>query len=72
MKKHMTNEQEFDILKMVMDKFLWVGTLIMIFGFYNMIARVGDFWYGFAALVAGAIVMFLFTWILVKEYHHMA
>ncbi len=67
----MTKDQEFDIMKLVFDKFLWVGTFIMGYGFYKMINMTIDFWYGFALIVAGAIVMFLFMWLLVKEYHFM-
>ncbi|NQU98826.1 hypothetical protein HQ533_05125 [Candidatus Woesearchaeota archaeon] len=71
MKKHMSKEQEFDIMKLVLDKFLWIGVIIMGFGFYKIITLSQDFWYGFSVLIAGAVVMFLFTWLLVKEYHFM-
>lgn len=71
MKKHMSKEQEFEIMKLVLDKFLWIGVIIMGFGFYKLITLTTDFWYGFSVLVAGAIVMFLFMWLLLKEYHHM-
>lgn len=67
----MSKEQEFDIMKLVLDKFLWIGVIIMGFGFYKIITLSQDFWYGFSVLIAGAVVMFLFTWLLVKEYHFM-
>lgn len=71
MKKHMSKDQEFEIMKLVLDKFLWIGTFIMVFGFYKLISVVDNFWYGFSVLVAGAVVLFLFMWLLVKEYHFM-
>ncbi|MBU0472504.1 MAG: hypothetical protein KKF89_06355 [Nanoarchaeota archaeon] len=71
MKKHMTKDQEFEIMKLVLDKFLWIGIVMMAFGFYKLISLSADFWYGFSVLIGGAIVMFLFTWLLVKEYHFM-
>jgi hypothetical protein len=71
MKKHMSKDQEFEIMKLVLDKFLWIGTFIMGYGFYKLISMSADFWFGFSVLVAGAIVMFLFMWLLVKEYHFM-
>ncbi|MBC8494526.1 hypothetical protein H8D36_00050 [archaeon] len=71
MKKRLTNQQEFEIMKLVLDKFLWIGVIIMAFGFYKLISISTNFWYGFSILIAGAIVMFLFTWLLVKEYHFM-
>ncbi|MFC2134061.1 hypothetical protein ACFLTH_05535 [Bacteroidota bacterium] len=71
MKKHMSKDQEFEIMKLVLDKFLWIGVFIMAFGFYQLISMVDSFWYGFSILVAGAVVMFLFMWLIVKEYHFM-
>ncbi|MFH1769943.1 MAG: hypothetical protein ABH828_00100 [archaeon] len=71
MKKHMTKDQEFDIMKLVLDKFLWIGVFIMGFGFYKLMAVSTEFWYWFSVLIAGAAVMFLFMWLLVKEYHFM-
>lgn len=67
----MSKDQEFEIMKLVLDKFLWIGVFIMMFGFYQLIFITENFWYGFSVLVAGAIVLFLFTWLLVKEYHFM-
>jgi len=67
----MSKDQEFEIMKLVFDKFLWVGTFIMGYGFYKMITTATDFWYGISIIIAGAIVMFLFLWLLVKEYHYM-
>jgi len=68
----MSKDQEFEIMKMVFDKFLWVGTFVMGFGFYKLITMTIDLWYGFSIMIAGAIIMFLFMWLIVKEYHFMA
>jgi|TARA_B100000315_G_C14133018_1_gene387742 hypothetical protein len=64
----MSNEQEFQIMKLVFDKFLWVGTLTMLYGFYKLVTLSINPWYGLSIIIAGAIMMFLFMWILVKEY----
>ncbi|MBU0667411.1 MAG: hypothetical protein ABIC91_04535 [Nanoarchaeota archaeon] len=69
MKKHMSKDQEFEMLKLVLDKFLWLGVILMAFGFYKLINMTADFWFGFAILVGGGVVMFLFMWILIREYH---
>ncbi|MFH1590122.1 MAG: hypothetical protein ABIB43_06155 [archaeon] len=71
MKRHMTKDQEFDIMKMVLDKFLWVGTFIMVYAFYKMITLSVDLVYGLAIMVSGVIILLLFMWLLVKEYHFM-
>ena len=67
MKRRLTEQQEFEIMKIVLDKFLWLGFGIMAYGLYLMfsepIIQVGLAW-----IIAGALILLLFTWIVVKEY----
>ena len=66
MKKRLSEAQEFDILKLVLDKFLWLGFGIMAYGLYQMYnstIQVGLSW-----IIAGAVILLIFTWIIVKEY----
>lgn len=67
MKHRMTEEQEFEILKMVLDKFLWIGFIVMGWGLF-VIVRDAMLSPGVWYLVAGAVVLVLFMIILVKEY----
>jgi hypothetical protein len=70
MKRVITKQEEFEIMKLVLDKFLWLGMLIMAYGFYRIVALNESFWYGFTVLAAGALILLLFMWILVKEYNY--
>jgi len=66
MKRRLSEAHEFEIMKLVLDKFLWLGFGIMAFGLYKMFydtLQTGLTW-----IVAGAIILFLFTWIIVKQY----
>ena len=36
MKKRLTPSEEFEIMKLVLDKFLWLGVIIMAFGLYKI------------------------------------
>ena len=66
MKRRLSEQQEFEIMKLVLDKFLWIGFGIMAFGLYEMYTvaiPIGLTW-----MVAGAIILLLFTWIITKEY----
>jgi hypothetical protein len=66
MKKRLTAQQEFDIMKLVLDKFLWLGFVVMTYGLYQMFAvgiPIGLTW-----IVSGAIILILFMVIIVKEY----
>ncbi|MBI2146133.1 hypothetical protein HYU22_02225 [Candidatus Woesearchaeota archaeon] len=66
-KKRMTEDQEFQIMKLVLDKFLWLGFIIMGWGMYQSLSQssvLAGIWY----MVAGAVVLLLFVIIIVKEY----
>lgn len=69
MKKRLTESQEFEIMKLVLDKFLWLGFGIMAYGLYRLIAGGADsFISGFSYIIGGAIVLVLFMIIIIKEY----
>ena len=63
----MTEEQEFEIMKLVLDKFLWLGFIVMGWGMYTAIQDstiLPGLWY----MIAGAVLLILFMVIIVKEY----
>ena len=67
MKKRMTEQQEFEIMKLVLDKFLWLGLIIMVFGIYKMVTQqliVEGFYY----IIGGAVALLVFLILIVKEY----
>lgn len=68
-KKRLTKEQEFEILKLVIDKFLWLGFGVMAYGLYIAISvglpRLID---SLVIIASGAIILILLINILVKEY----
>ncbi len=65
-KRRLAGHEEFDIMKMVLDKFLWLGTALMGWGLYRSIAV--DYTDGIWFIFAGAVVMLIFTWIIVREF----
>ncbi|MEK6901818.1 MAG: hypothetical protein AABX37_05720 [Nanoarchaeota archaeon] len=66
-KKRLSKEQEFDILKLVLDKFLWLGFIVMGWGMYVTI-RDTTFLPGLWYMLAGAVLLFLFLILIVREY----
>jgi hypothetical protein len=66
-KKRMTLEQEFEILKLVLDKYLWLGTGVMVFGLYKIVIDPNIF-QGIALILTGTVLLGLFLWIIVREY----
>lgn len=68
-KRHLTNAQEFEIMKVVLDKFLLLGVFIMAIGMYMIVNNAQNFAMSFAVLAVGLIVFIIFAMILVKEYN---
>lgn len=66
-KKRMTAEQEFQVLKLVLDKYLWLGTGIMAFGLYKLIVDM-NMAQGISMIISGTVLLLLFVWLIVKEY----
>ncbi len=66
MKKRLTQQQEFEVMKLVLDKFLWVATLIMLYGLY--VCFTANLTTGLTWIVIGAVVFILFMILVVKEY----
>jgi hypothetical protein len=66
MKKRLTDQQEFEIMKLVLDKFLWIGTVVMMFGLWLIIQS--QIMNGIAVMAIGVIVLLIFLCMIVKEY----
>ena len=68
-KKQLSIQQEFEIMKLVLDKFLWLGFIVMAYGMWTFFTK------GFdepatsiSLLVTGAIILLIFMILIVKEY----
>lgn len=78
MKRRLSREQEFDILKLVLDKYLWLGTLVMVFGLYKIFtAGEGSFLISGAAegviwILGGSVVFFILLYVIIREYEFIA
>ena len=66
-KKRLTQQQEFEIMKLVLDKFLWVAMIVVGYGAY--LGLIQDEWgLGISWAIAGFIVLILFLVLIVREY----
>ncbi len=69
MKKRLTQQQEFEIMKLVLDKFLWIGFIVMAYGVFILFNQgLEAITTAVALLAAGAIILVLFMILIVKEY----
>ena len=68
-KRQLTHDQEFEIMKLVLDKFLWVGLAVMVYGIYKLVVGgMAALLEGIGFVAVGAIVLMLFMALLVKEF----
>ncbi len=65
-KRKLSQDEEFEVMKLVLDKILWLGFVIMGFGLY--ISFTGDLNTGVYYLIAGAVFLIIFAWFVVKEF----
>ena len=66
-KKRLSEAQEFEILKLVLDKFLWLGFIVMGWGMYLSITA-ESLLEGVWHMIAGAVLLLIFLVLIVKEY----
>jgi uncharacterized membrane protein len=71
-KKILTQQQEFEVMKLVLDKFLWLGFGVMAYGFYKLATGyMINVMSNLAFVLVGAVVLALFVFILIREYEFM-
>ena len=70
-KKKLTRQEEFEILKLVLDKFLWVGFAIMLYGLYRTLTE-SSLSMGLWIMAGGALILVLLMVLLVREYEIVA
>ncbi|USN45463.1 MAG: hypothetical protein H6502_05435 [Candidatus Woesearchaeota archaeon] len=68
-KRHLTHAEEFDILKIVLNKFLVVAVGIILIGFYKLVDMSVSFKFGISIILIGIVLLLLFTLLLVKEFN---
>lgn len=68
-KKQLTRDQEFEIMKIVLDKFLLLGVAIMAIGIYLIVNSSHDLAMSFAVLSAGLLVIIIFGMLIIREYN---
>ncbi len=69
-KRALSKNEEFEILKIVADKFLLFSVFILAVGFYRLIAGTGSFNFNLLIVISGVVLLALFIALLVKEYEY--
>ena len=65
-KRKLSQNEEFEIMKLVLDKFLWIGTIIMGYGvFVSFTQTVNE---GLYYIITGGVVLALFALFIGREF----
>ena len=66
MKRRLSSSEEFEVMKLVLDKFLWLGAAFLGWGLFTIIAS--DFSSGMYYILIGAVIFIVFAGIVVREF----
>ena len=68
-KRKLSQAEEFEIMKLVLDKFLWIAAAFLFLGLYFFLREP---WpptlKGLPYVIVGALIGLVFVWIIVKEF----
>ena len=65
----LTRDEEFQLMKLVLDKFLWLGTAGMAVGLYMILNPSYNENTGLLILLTGALILLLFTAVIMRNFH---
>ena len=65
-KRVLTESEEFHIMKSVLDKFLWIGTILLTLGLFWIVTA--DLIEGLWLLASGGAVLLVFAIIIAREF----
>ena len=65
-KRRLSASEEFEVMKLVLDKFLWLGTAFAAYGLFVIITS--DFTQGMYLLLIGALIFIVFAAIVIREF----
>jgi hypothetical protein len=65
-KHRLSSSEEFEVMKLVLDKFLWLGIAFVGWGLFTVMTS--DFTSGMYFIITGAIIFIIFAAFVVKEF----
>ena len=68
-KRRLSEHEEFEIMRLVLDKFLWLGAIFAGVGLYSFV--LGKWNEGIMFIVLGIVFSALFGWIVIKEFEQL-
>lgn len=66
-KRRLSSSEEFEVMKSIFDKVLWLGIIFLGVGLYNLLGAYGGLYY----ILAGGIILLGLCWFIIREFEHL-
>lgn len=67
-KLSLTHDEEFQLFKLVIDKYLWLGTIGIVAGIYLLLSKSADWGLGVLILLVSITILLMFTSIMIRHF----
>jgi hypothetical protein len=67
-KMSLTHDEEFQIFKLIIDKYLWLGTIGIILGVYSLLSKNVEWGFGVMILLVSLMILLMFTSIILRHF----
>jgi hypothetical protein len=67
-KMSLTHDEEFQLFKIIIDKYLWLGTIGIIAGIYMLLDKNVEWGMGALILLVGVTILLMFTSIILRHF----
>lgn len=69
-KVHLSKSEEFELFKLIFDKFLWIGTIGTMYGIYLLLEKGAESWHGLTITLIGCLFFTILTSLVAKNYNY--
>ena len=67
-KLRLTHDEEFQIFKLIIDKYLWLSTIGIVAGIFILFSKNLDWGLGVLILLVGITILLMFTSIMLRHF----
>lgn len=67
-KLSLTHDEEFQLFKLIVDKYLWLGTIGIVGGIYLLLNKGADWGMGALVLLVSIAILLMFTSIMLRHF----
>ncbi|MCC7574877.1 hypothetical protein KO361_04765 [Candidatus Woesearchaeota archaeon] len=67
-KLSLTHDEEFALFKLIIDKYLWLGTISIVAGIFLLLNKNVEWGLGALILLVGVTILLMFTSIMLRHF----